>query len=57
MVHFPTRCACGAVLVIHCPSHTCAWLRCPNERCAWGAVDVERGLQMHRDGHTEPMAG
>lgn len=53
MVHFPPRCACGGPLVIHCGSLTCSWLRCPNEGCDWGAVDIDRGLRVHRDGHVE----
>lgn len=55
MIHFPPRCACGGPLIIHCGSHTCGWYRCPNRRCAWGAVDPQRGVRVHRDGHVEPV--
>lgn len=52
----PTTCDCGVALVIHCGSHTCAWIRCPNPTCGWATWDIGRGVRVHKDGHSEALA-
>lgn len=52
----PTHCDCGTLLVIHCGSVTCRWLRCANARCIWSTWDVERHIRVDRDGNAERLS-
>jgi hypothetical protein len=57
MTHFPYRCpVCRSMLLIHCGSWCCAWLRCGNARCRVTTVDLDGGRMVDRDGHCEVVA-
>lgn len=53
----PVPCtSCSTVLVPHCPSPTCHWLRCTNGECEWRTYDLGLGSRINLDGTVERIA-